>query len=71
MFDIFVVDAVREDGREEIGESRIEREVVESGGNVERRSEGGEEVVEGGERWRRKRRRREVRDWEVEEGLRF
>ena len=71
MFDIFVVDAVREDGGEEIGESRIEREVVESGGNVERRSEGGEEVVEGGERWRRKRRRREVRDWEVEEGLGF
>ena len=71
MFDIGVVDAVREDGGEEIGESGIEREVVESGGNVERRSEGGEEVVEGGERWRRKRRRREVRDWEVEEGLGF
>ena len=71
MFDIGVVDAVRENGGEEIGESGIEREVVEGGGNVERRSEGGEEVVEGGERWRRKRRRREVRDWEVEEGLGF
>jgi hypothetical protein len=48
--DLGIVDTVRENGGEEIGESRIDGEIVEREGNVERRCEGDEEVVEGGKR---------------------
>lgn len=55
-------DSVREDGGEEGGERGVDREGVEVEGEVDRRIEA-EEVVDGGGR-----RRREARDWEVEEG---
>jgi hypothetical protein len=48
--DLGIVDTVRENGGEEIGESRIDGEIVEREGNVERRCERDEEVVEGGKR---------------------
>ena len=35
VFNFYMVDVVRENNREEIGESRIEREVMEKGGIME------------------------------------